>query len=74
MRDWWGMAGCGKIPYTTTRLAELGTYTLPLATVGETNLVIGGIWSRAEFMSLFHNSLVRSDASYACSVPGVPAW
>src|ERR1035441_5124152 len=50
-----------------------GTYTLPSATVGGTNLAMGGIWSRSGFMSLFHNSLARLDASYACRAPGVPA-
>jgi hypothetical protein len=32
-----------KMPYTATALSEVGTYTLPLATVGGTNLVTGAI-------------------------------
>src|ERR1035437_8984746 len=67
------LAGGENRPETRTTLELVGTYTLPLATMGGANLVISGIWSRAWFMSLFHNSLARSEALNACSVPGVPS-
>jgi N-acylglucosamine 2-epimerase len=59
-----------KDPFHLPREPVTAAYTLPFATVGGTNLT--NPWSRsAGFISLFHSSSPRSDASNACSTVGV---